>query len=101
MKRALISDIHGNLEALEAVLADGTIISSMKKLIKDNSAYDLKQLFIGSEGTLGVITKAVLRLVEAPTSRISALAGLNSYSDVVSFLKFMDGIDRLAVYSID
>jgi len=75
---------------LEAVLADGTIVSSMKKLIKDNSAYDLKQLFIGSEGTLGVITRAVLRLVEAPNSRISALAGLDSYDQVVVFLKFMD-----------
>lgn len=75
---------------LEAVLADGTVISSMKKLLKDNSAYDLKQLFIGSEGTLGVITRAVLRLVEVPNSRISALAGLSSYQNVVAFLKFMD-----------
>jgi FAD/FMN-containing dehydrogenase len=75
---------------LEAVLADGTIVSSLKKLIKDNSAYDLKQLFIGSEGTLGVVTRAVLRLVEAPNSRISALAGIGSYDQVVAFLKFMD-----------
>jgi FAD/FMN-containing dehydrogenase len=75
---------------LEAVLADGTIISSMKKLIKDNSGYDLKQLFIGSEGTLGIVTRAVLRLVEKPSSRISALAGLEHYQQVVSFLKFMD-----------
>jgi len=75
---------------LEAVLADGTVISSMKNLLKDNSAYDLKQLFIGSEGTLGVITRAVLRLVESPNSRISALAGLNDYDQVVTFLKFMD-----------
>ncbi len=75
---------------LEAILADGSIVSSMKKLIKDNSAYDLKQLFIGSEGTLGVITRAVLRLVEAPNSRISALTGLDSYEHVVAFLKFMD-----------
>jgi len=75
---------------LEAVLADGTVISSMKKLIKDNSGYDLKQLFIGSEGTLGIITRAVLRLVEKPGSRVSALAGLESYAQVVTFLKFMD-----------
>jgi FAD/FMN-containing dehydrogenases len=64
---------------LEAVLADGTIISSIKKIIKDNSAYDLKQLFIGSEGTLGIITKAVLKLVEAPKSRNSAFVGFNDY----------------------
>ena len=48
-----------NVLGLEAVLADGTIISSLKKIIKDNSGYDLKQLFIGAEGTLGVVTKVV------------------------------------------
>lgn len=75
---------------LEAVLADGTIISSLKKIIKDNSAYDLKHLFVGSEGTLGVVTKAVLKLVEKPTSRISAFVGFNNYSRVVEFLRFLD-----------
>lgn len=75
---------------LEVVLADGTIISSMKKIIKDNSAYDLKQMFIGSEGTLGVITKAVMKLVEAPKSRVSAFVGINDYDRVVDFLKHMD-----------
>lgn len=76
---------------LEVVLADGTIISSLKKIIKDNSAYDLKQLFIGAEGTLGVITKAVLRLTEAPSSRTSAFVAFNDYEKVVAFLKYMDG----------
>lgn len=76
---------------LEAVLMDGTIISSMKKIIKDNSAYDVKQLFIGSEGTLGVITRAVLKLEEAPSSRNAAYVGFDSYEKVVSFLKYMDG----------
>ncbi len=75
---------------LEVVLADGRIISSMKKIIKDNSAYDLKQLFIGSEGTLGVVTRAVLKLVEAPKSRNSAYVGIDEYEKVVSFLKYMD-----------
>ncbi len=75
---------------IEAVLADGTVINSLKKIIKDNSAYDLKQLFIGSEGTLGIITRAVLKLVEAPKSRTSAYVGLNDYDKVISFLKFMD-----------
>ena len=46
----------------EVVLPNGTVISSLKKLIKDNSGYDLKQIFIGSEGTLGIVTKVVLRL---------------------------------------
>ncbi|MEL6672495.1 MAG: FAD-binding oxidoreductase [Bacteroidota bacterium] len=76
---------------LEAVLADGTVISSMKKLIKDNSGYDLRQLFIGSEGTLGIVTRAVLKLVEAPRSRVSAWVALAHYDRVVDFLKFMDG----------
>ncbi len=75
---------------LEVVLADGTIISSMKKIIKDNSAYDIKQLFIGSEGTLGVVTRAILKLEEAPKSRNAAYACMNDYSDVVKFLKHMD-----------
>jgi len=47
---------------IEAVLADGTVISSLNKMIKNNAGYDLKQLFIGSEGTLGIVTRAVLRL---------------------------------------
>ena len=75
---------------IEAVLADGTVISSLKKVIKDNSGYDIKQLFIGSEGTLGVVTKAVLKLVEAPKSRNSAWIGLTDYHKVVQLLKFMD-----------
>jgi len=75
---------------LEAVLADGTIISSLKKIIKDNSGYDLKQLFVGSEGTLGIVTKAVLKLVEAPKSRISAFVAFDEYDRVVDFLKYMD-----------
>lgn len=75
---------------LEAVMVDGTIISSMKKIIKDNSAYDVKQLFIGSEGTLGIVTKAILKLEEAPKSRNAAYIGFNDYEKVVSFLKYMD-----------
>lgn len=75
---------------IEAVMADGTVISSLKKIIKDNSAYDVKQLFIGSEGTLGIVTKAVLKLVEAPKSRTSAFVGLDDYEKVVDFLKYMD-----------
>jgi FAD/FMN-containing dehydrogenase len=75
---------------LEVVKMDGTIISSMKKITKDNSAYDLKQLFIGSEGTLGIVTKAVLKLIELPTSRQSAFVAFNNYERVTAFLKFVD-----------
>jgi len=49
--------LHGSVLGLEVVLSDGTILDSMNSLRKDNTGYDLKQLFIGSEGTLGVITK--------------------------------------------
>ena len=75
---------------VEAVLPNGTIISSLKKIIKDNSGYDLKQLFIGSEGTLGVVTKVILRLSEAPTSRSSAVVGIKNYENVVKLLKFLE-----------
>jgi FAD/FMN-containing dehydrogenase len=75
---------------LEAVLPDGTIISSLKKIIKDNSGYDLKQLFIGSEGTLGIVTKVILRLSEAPTSRSSAIVGIDSYKQVIDLLKYLE-----------
>ncbi|MEM7106389.1 MAG: FAD-binding oxidoreductase, partial [Bacteroidota bacterium] len=75
---------------LEVVMADGTVISALKKIIKDNSGYDLKQLFIGSEGTLGIVTRAVLKLIEAPKSRTSAFVAFNEFTKVVGFLKFMD-----------
>jgi len=75
---------------LEVVKADGTIINSLKKIIKDNSGFDLKQLFIGSEGTLGIVTRAVLKLAEAPASRNSAYVAFNEYDKVVAFLKHLD-----------
>ena len=75
---------------LEVVLADGTIVSSMNHLIKNNAGYDLRQLFIGSEGTLGVITRLVLRLREQPSARDMAIVGLESFDKVAAFLKHMD-----------
>lgn len=75
---------------LEAVLPDGRIVSSLKKVLKDNSGYDLKQLFIGAEGTLGVVTKVILRLVEAPKSRVSALVAVDEYEKVVALLKYLE-----------
>ncbi|MEQ9397084.1 FAD-binding oxidoreductase [Haliea sp.] len=75
---------------LEAVLADGTVISSMNNLLKNNAGYDLKQLFIGSEGTLGVITRLVLRLREAPGTRNMGLVALEDFDTVTRLLRFMD-----------
>jgi FAD/FMN-containing dehydrogenase len=74
---------------LEAVLADGTIVSSMNRLIKNNTGYDLKQLFIGSEGTLGVVTRVVVKLVEAPLSVNTAMLALSSFDAVTSLLKML------------
>ncbi len=75
---------------IEAVLADGTVISSLNQVIKNNTGYDLKQLFIGSEGTLGIITQAVLRLRPLPRSRQTALVAIDRFSDVTHFLRLMD-----------
>lgn len=75
---------------LEAVLADGTVVSSMNRMIKNNAAYDLKQLFIGTEGTLGVVTRLVLRLREAPRSIQTAMVACNEFGDVTQLLKHMD-----------
>ncbi|MFZ4480266.1 MAG: FAD-binding oxidoreductase [Rhodoferax sp.] len=75
---------------VEAVLADGTVVSSLNRMIKNNAGYDLKQLFIGSEGTLGVVTRVVLRLFERPRSEDVALVGVDSFSQLAAFLKQMD-----------
>ena len=74
---------------LEAVLADGTVVSSLNRMLKNNSGYDLKQLFIGSEGTLGVVTRVVLALEEQPTSSNCALVALDEFADVARLLKHM------------
>src|SRR5882672_6158145 len=63
---------------IEVVLADGRVLNNLNKLKKDNTGYDLKNLFIGAEGTLGVITAAVLRLVPRPRSVETAFAGVPS-----------------------
>jgi FAD/FMN-containing dehydrogenase len=68
-----------NVVGLEVVLADGAVLSSMSKLTKNNTGYDLKHWFIGSEGTLGVITRAVLRLRPKSAGRHTALCALSDY----------------------
>lgn len=72
---------------LEAVLADGTVVSSMNRYLKNNSGYDLKQLFIGTEGTLGVVTRIIARLDVAPRSHNVGLLATDSYDKVVSLLQ--------------
>ncbi|MDJ0911716.1 MAG: FAD-binding oxidoreductase [Woeseiaceae bacterium] len=71
---------------LEAVLADGTIMSSMNRMLKNNAGYDLKQLFIGTEGTLGVVTRVVLRLRPMMRSCCTAFVAVDDYASVPALL---------------
>lgn len=71
---------------LEVVLADGTIVSSMNQMLKNNAGYDLKQIFIGSEGTLGIITRVVLRLAPRPRSTALSLASFADYAACEAYL---------------
>lgn len=71
---------------LEVVLADGSIMTSMNRMIKNNSGYDLKHMFIGSEGTLGVVTRAVLKLCDSPAEKQAVLIATDSFDKVVKLL---------------
>ncbi len=73
---------------LEAVMADGTVVSSMNRMLKNNAGYDLKQLFIGTEGTLGIVTRAVLRLRPAMASACSAFVAIDDFRSVPTLLKY-------------
>ena len=84
---------HGTMRSLvlgiEAVLPDGSIFDGMAPLKKDNRGYDLKQLLIGGEGTIGIVTKAVLRTVPALIDRCVIWAGLKSPSDAYALLQHL------------
>ncbi len=71
---------------LEVVLADGRVLSNLSKLKKDNTGYDLKHLFMGSEGTLGIITAAVVKLYPRPRAVQTAFVGLKSPADALALL---------------
>ena len=71
---------------LEVVLADGRILNSLSKLKKDNTGYDLRNLFIGAEGTLGIITAATLKLFPRPHAVETAFVGLKSPADALKLL---------------
>jgi FAD/FMN-containing dehydrogenase len=72
---------------LEVVLADGRVWSGLRKLKKDNTGYDLRHLFVGAEGTLGVITAAVLKLFPAPRSTETAFAGVDTPEAALALLQ--------------
>ena len=68
---------------IEVVLADGTIFDDLKVIKKDNTGYDLKNLFIGSEGTLGIITSAIMRVYPKPEKKIVSLLSFSEPKDAV------------------
>ncbi|MDR5886634.1 FAD-binding oxidoreductase [Vreelandella janggokensis] len=74
---------------LEAVMANGRVISSMNRMLKNNAGFDLKQLFIGSEGTLGIVTRAVLRLQPPTPSEQTALVACPSFEALTGLLSQM------------
>ena len=75
---------------LEAVLADGTVISSLTGMIKDNAGYNWKHLLIGSEGTLAVVTRAVLRLRPLPTTQQTAIIAMGSFEDAIRAMRRLE-----------
>ena len=85
---------HGTMRAqvlgLEAVLASGEVLDLMTPLKKDNRGFDLKQLVIGSEGTLGIVTAATLRLLPAARGRVTAWAGLRGIVEARDLLRRME-----------
>lgn len=82
--------MRDNVLGLEAVLADGTVLSSMHPMIKNNTGYDLKQLFIGSEGTLGIVTRVILRLRQLPRSQNVAFVAVDDFQRLTTLLGRME-----------
>lgn len=86
---------------LEVVLADGSIWNGLRRLRKDNTGYALRQLFVGSEGTLGIITEAVLRLEPQPADRATAFVGLSSVDAALALLKRLRRHDAAALIAFE
>ena len=84
-------DVRQNLLGLEAVLADGTVLDLMRPLRKNNTGFDARQLFVGTSGVFGVVTKAVMRVVPRPVQRVTALVGLSSGAAVLGLLAHLEG----------
>jgi FAD/FMN-containing dehydrogenase len=87
---------------LEAVLADGSVFSALRGLRKDNTGYDLKQLFIGAEGTLGIVTAAVMKLFPAPQAEATALVAVASVEKAIALLARLKSAmsDRLVGFEL-
>jgi FAD/FMN-containing dehydrogenase len=78
--------LHHNVLGLEVVLADGSVLNMLKTLRKDNSGYPLKHVFIGSEGSLGIITKVALQLAQKPSATAVVLMRVTSFDSVTQLL---------------
>jgi FAD/FMN-containing dehydrogenase len=100
---------HGTMRAqvlgVEAVLGNGAIVRHLDGLVKDNTGYDLTGLLVGSEGTLGIITAARLRLVSDPPDRLVVLVGLSSMAEAVALTAALraavDGLDAIEAVAGD
>ena len=106
--------LHGNVLGIEAVLPDGTIMDDLSKLRKNNTGYDIKQLFIGGEGTIGVITSVSLLCPQRPKALNVAFFGLESFekvqrafreaksqlSEILSAFELMDGQSQDLVHAV-
>ena len=86
---------------LEAVLPDGNILNVMRKLRKDNTGYALRHLLIGSEGTLGIITRAILQLQPAPHTRETALCALANPEEALELFTLFREQDPTATYAFE
>jgi len=106
--------LHGSVLGLEAVLPDGTIVDDLSKLRKNNTGYDLKQLFIGSEGTIGIVTGISIMCPQRSKAMNVAFFGLESYekvqtafreakgqlSEILSAFELMDGQSQDIVFNV-
>lgn len=89
-----------NVLGVEAVLSDGTIVSSMNRFLKNNTGYDLKQLFIGTEGTLGIVTRAVLKLTPLPKTQQVAFLAMKSFEAVLDMLVRARRMPQLSAFEV-
>ncbi|MDP1165932.1 FAD-binding oxidoreductase, partial [Klebsiella pneumoniae] len=76
---------------IEAVLPNGELWNGLRGLRKDNTGYDLRDLLIGAEGTLGIITGAMLKLFPQPRAKVTSLAALQSPRQALAFLSLAQG----------
>jgi FAD/FMN-containing dehydrogenase len=92
--------VRDNLLGLEAVQADGTVLSHLSRMQKDNTGYDLRHLLAGSEGTLAVITRAVLRLRPLPSGIETAVCALENYEAVLALMGMMRRAVTLSAFEV-